>query len=176
MILNFDSFGEDPHREGLVDTPRRVAKMYGELLCGYRVDIDSIFTTFETEGYRDLVLVKDIPFYSLCEHHFLPFFGVAHIGYIPQKRIVGLSKLSRVLDAYARRLQIQERLTAEVAECLDHFLQPLGVMVVIEAEHMCMSMRGVMKSGTTTVTSAVRGSFDTDAVLRGEFLSLIGRK
>ena len=168
--------GEDPLREGLEDTPRRVAKAWLELMSGYHQDPADIFTTFEKDGYEDLVIVKDIPFYSMCEHHLLPFFGHVHIGYIPHERIVGLSKLARLVEIYSHRLQVQERLTRQVAEELFERLEADAVMVVVEAEHLCMAMRGVAKPGTLTITSAVRGHFVDDSVLRGEFLSLIARK
>jgi len=173
LLDQFRQFGEESTREGLRDTPRRVAAAWEEMLWGYKQDPSDIFTTFEADGYQDLVLVKDIPFYSMCEHHLLPFHGRAHIAYIPDKRIVGLSKLARLLEIYARRLQVQERLTYQVADELSKRLEAKGVMVVVEAEHLCMAMRGVQKPGTLTITSAVRGAFDSDSTLRAETLSLM---
>jgi GTP cyclohydrolase IA len=171
--------GEDPDREGLRETPARVARAYRELTSGLRLQPkDVVSTTFDL-GHDELVLVKDIELWSLCEHHMVPFTGVAHIGYIPARegRIVGLSKLSRLLDVFARRLQVQERLTAQVADALDELLEPQGVVVVVEATHLCMSMRGVKKPGATTLTSAVRGILRSDPAARAEAMSLIhGRR
>jgi GTP cyclohydrolase I len=174
--LILEGIGEDPTREGLVRTPHRVAKMYEECCAGLYQDPAEHFETLFDEDHEEMVLVKDIPFYSMCEHHLAPFFGKAHIAYIPAAddgRVCGLSKLARLLDVYARRLQVQERLTRQVADTLVEQLNPQGVMVVIEAEHLCMSMRGVKKAGTRTVTSAVRGVFDHNAATRAEALSLI---
>jgi GTP cyclohydrolase I len=170
--------GEDPSRDGLKDTPKRVAKAYAELLAGYDQDPTEILKTFEAVDYGQMVCVKDVPFFSLCEHHMLPFKGVAHIGYVPKGRILGLSKVPRIVDVFARRLQVQERLTEEIADALNgEPLSPHGVMVVLEAEHLCMAMRGVKVSGSTTVTSAIRGCFrDPAERAREEFLSLIGRR
>jgi GTP cyclohydrolase I len=166
------ALGEDPRRDGLRDTPRRVAKAYAELLTPQPFSP----TTFPNdEGYDELVVARDIPFNSLCEHHMLPFQGVAHVGYLPGERIVGLSKLGRVVELFARRLQVQERLTAQVAAWIDDHLDPKGVGVVIEAEHLCMSLRGVQKPGTVTVTSALRGLVRDDPRTRQEFLALAGR-
>jgi GTP cyclohydrolase I len=154
--------GDDPSREGLQDTPRRVAKAYKEFYKGYDEDaaeiLDRVFE--EVEGYRDMVLVRDIPFYSHCEHHMVPFVGKAHIGYYPAKGVVGLSKLARVVDVYARRLQTQETMTAQIADVIDRVLKPRGVAVLIEAEHMCMSMRGVQKQGSSTMTTHYTGLFN----------------
>lgn len=154
--------GDDPSREGLQDTPRRVAKAYKEFYKGYDEDaaeiLDRVFE--EVEGYRDMVLVHDIPFYSHCEHHMVPFVGKAHIGYYPAKGVVGLSKLARVVDVYARRLQTQETMTAQIADVIDSVLKPRGVAVLIEAEHMCMSMRGVQKQGSSTMTTRYTGLFN----------------
>jgi GTP cyclohydrolase IA len=154
--------GDDPSREGLQDTPRRVAKAYKEFYKGYDEDaaeiLDRVFE--EVEGYRDMVLVRDIPFYSHCEHHMVPFVGKAHIGYYPAKGVVGLSKLARVVDVYARRLQTQETMTAQIADVIDNVLKPRGVAVLIEAEHMCMSMRGVQKQGSSTMTTRYTGLFN----------------
>lgn len=173
--LILEGMGEDPRREGLVDTPQRVARMYAEICAGMDQDGAAHFEVTFDEGHQEMVLVKDIPLYSVCEHHLAPFIGVAHIAYIPNAKgtICGLSKLARVVDVYARRLQLQERLTSQIAESIVENLKPLGVMVVIEAEHLCMSMRGVRKPGTTTVTSAVRGSFASNSKTRAEAISLI---
>lgn len=174
--LILEGIGEDVEREGLRETPRRVAKMYEEICGGLEQDpAEHLKVTFK-EGHQDMVLVRDIPLYSLCEHHLAPFFGVAHIAYIPGEsgEILGLSKLARVVDVYARRPQVQERLTSQIADSIVRFLNPLGVIVVIEAEHLCMSMRGVRKPGTTTVTSAVRGSFAADSRTRAEAMALLG--
>ncbi|MEI8404199.1 MAG: GTP cyclohydrolase I FolE [Actinomycetes bacterium] len=172
-ILN--AIGEDPSRDGLVETPRRVAKMYAELFSGLHEDpTQHLNVTFE-EQHQEMVMVRDIPFTSLCEHHLVPFMGRAHVAYIPgdDGRITGLSKLARVVEGFARRLQVQERMTAQIADSLDAVLAPAGALVVIEAEHFCMSMRGVKKPGTMTVTSAVRGIFRTDPVTRNEALQFI---
>ena len=166
--------GEDPDREGLHRTPLRVAKAMDFLTSGYDMDAskiagDAVFT----EDCKEMVLVRDIEFYSLCEHHMLPFFGRAHVGYLPNGRVVGLSKIARVVDVFARRLQVQERLTNQVADALVQALTPHGVAVVMEAGHTCMMMRGVQKQNSTTVTSAMRGTFETDARTRAEFMSLM---
>lgn len=166
------SLGEDPDRDGLRETPRRVAKAYAELLDPQPFNP----TTFPNdEDYDELVVARGIPFHSLCEHHLLPFHGIVHVGYLPGDRIVGLSKLGRVVDLFARRLQVQERLTSEIAGWLDDHLEPKGVGVVIEAEHLCMSLRGVQKPGTLTATSALRGLVRDDLRTRQEFLALTGR-
>jgi GTP cyclohydrolase IA len=167
--------GEDPDREGLRDTPRRVAKAWlGELLTGYDKDAKDLFTVFESDGYDQMIIVKDLDVRSMCEHHCLPFVGKAHIGYIPTDKIVGLSKLARLVDMFSRRLQVQERLTAQIADAMVEHLQPLGAMVVLEAEHTCMSLRGVQQHGSTTVTSAVRGVFlDDSKNSKAEFLAMI---
>lgn len=161
MLLG--TVGEDVDREGLLDTPKRVAKMYMELFKGYSQDpVTVLGTTFEDEDHQELVLVRDIPFFSHCEHHMVPFHGVVHIAYIPNGTIVGLSKLARLVEVYARRLQVQERLTSQIADTIQEVLKPLGVAVIITGEHMCMSMRGVQKPGTKTTTSAMRGVFRDD--------------
>jgi GTP cyclohydrolase IA len=166
------ALGEDPDRDGLRDTPRRIANAYAELLSPEPFNP----TTFPNdEGYDELVVARGIPFNSLCEHHLLPFHGVAHVGYLPGERIIGLSKLGRVVDLFARRLQVQERLTSEIAAWLDDHLAPKGVGVVIEAEHLCMSLRGAQKPGTLTATSALRGLVRNDPRTRQEFLALAGR-
>ena len=167
--------GEDYTREGLEDTPKRVTKMYEEIFGGYSQDPKSILSaTFEDPSHQEMVVVKDIPFYSHCEHHMVPFFGHAHIAYIPSGRVVGLSKLARLTDCFAKRLQIQERLTSQIADAINEELSPLGVAVVIQAEHLCMAMRGVKKPGSNTVTSALRGVFRDDTNnARAEFMSLL---
>ena len=170
-----EGIGEDPDRDGLKDTPTRVARMYEEVFSGLRSDpAEHLQVTFAAEGHDELVLVKDIPFYSFCEHHLVPFYGVAHIGYIPSGgRVVGLSKLVRTLEAIANRPQLQERITMELANTIMRELSPQGVIVVIEAEHMCMSIRGVKKPGAKTTTSAVRGLFRRDEKSRLEAMELI---
>jgi GTP cyclohydrolase I len=166
--------GEDPDREGLRDTPARVARSYAEVYAGLRMDPEDVLTTTFDLGHDEMVLVKDIAVYSTCEHHLVPFHGVAHIGYVPsaEGRITGLSKLARLVDVFARRPQVQERLTTQVADSLMRILQPRGVIVVVECEHLCMTMRGVRKPGSRTVTSAVRGQL-RDAATRAEAMSLI---
>ncbi len=168
--------GEDPSREGLRDTPDRVRRMYAELTDGYRIDPDALLNgaAFEVD-YDEMVVVRDIEFYSLCEHHLLPFFGKAHVGYLPRGRVIGLSKIPRVVDMYAHRLQVQERLTQQVATFLMERLEPKGVACVIEATHLCTVMRGVRKQEATMVTSAMLGTFRSDPRTRGEFLTFIGR-
>lgn len=169
-----EGVGEDVSREGLIDTPERVARMYAEVFGGLRVDPESVISTvFSDENHDEMVLVKDIAFYSMCEHHLLPFHGRAHVAYLPKGRLTGLSKLARLVEAFARRPQLQERLTTQIADTLMEGLKPHGALVVVEAEHLCMSMRGVKKPGSITVTSAVRGTFcDMDAT-RAEAFSLI---
>jgi GTP cyclohydrolase IA len=169
LLLNL---GEDPEREGLKRTPERVARMYQEILAGYQTDLDSLVNgaIFETE-YQDIVLVRDLEFYSLCEHHMLPFFGRAHVAYIPDGKIIGLSKIPRLVDMFARRLQVQERLTQQVAETLQDILHPKGVAVVVEGAHMCAMMRGVRKSEAKMVTSAMLGTFRSDEALRQDFFA-----
>ncbi|KLO25250.1 GTP cyclohydrolase [Mycolicibacter heraklionensis] len=170
--------GEDPDRPGLMDTPARVARAYHEMFAGLYTDPDAVLETTFDEQHEELVIVKEIPLYSTCEHHLVAFHGVAHVGYIPgyDGRITGLSKLARVVDLYAKRPQVQERLTAQVADALMRKLNPRGVIVVVEAEHLCMAMRGVRKPGAITTTSAVRGQFKTDSTSRAEALELIRRK
>ena len=168
-----EAVGEDLHREGLSDSPRRIAAMYRELFDGlYRDPVEVLSVGFE-EGHDELVILREIPFYSMCEHHFMPFHGQAHIGYMPDGRIVGLSKIARAVEIFARRPQVQERLTSQIADCIEEVLSAQGVGVVIEAEHLCMTARGVRKPGATMVTSAMRGCFRTDANTRQEFLGLI---
>ena len=170
------AIGEDPDREGLVETPQRVARAYRELLAGMRQEAHDVLTTTFDLGHDEMVLVKNIELWSMCEHHMVPFTGVAHVGYIPSEtgRITGLSKLARLVDVYARRLQVQERLTTQVADSLVRILEPRGVIVVIEAEHLCMTSRGVRKPGSRTITSAVRGALHAPAT-RAEAMSLILR-
>jgi GTP cyclohydrolase IA len=170
-----EAIGEDPDRDGLRDTPERVARMYAEVCAGLHEQADAhLQATFDT-GHDEMVMVRDIPLHSLCEHHLLPFIGRAHVAYIPgiDGRITGLSKLARLVDAYARRLQVQEKLTVQIADEIDRSLNPRGVMVVIDAEHLCMTMRGVHKPGSTTVTSAVRGLFRSSVATREEAMRLI---
>jgi GTP cyclohydrolase IA len=170
-----EAIGEDPDRDGLVDTPARVAKMYAEIFSGLNEDPgEHLKVTFEAD-HDEVVMVKDIALYSVCEHHLLPWFGQAHVAYIPnpQGRITGLSKLARLVDGYARRPQVQERLTTQVADTVDRMLEPRGVLVVVEAEHLCMSMRGIRKPGAATVTSAVRGVFRSSSAARAEAMSFI---
>lgn len=165
--------GEDVDREGLRDTPARVVRMYEEIFAGYSADPAEVLGVTFDERHEELVIVKDIVFYSQCEHHMAPFFGKIHIGYIPSGKIAGLSKFARLVEAVARKLQVQERITSEIADVLNRELKPHGVMVVVEAEHLCMCARGVKKPGSKTVTSAVRGYFRNDAPLRAEFMALI---
>jgi GTP cyclohydrolase IA len=170
------AIGEDPKREGLAGTPERVARMYAEIFEGiHRDPADEVDAFFGDEHYQEIVMVRDIPFQTFCEHHMLPFLGKAHVAYIPKGRVTGLSKLARLLEGYARRLQMQERLTSQVADALMDRLDPLGVLVVLEAEHLCMTMRGVKKPGSVTVTSAVRGSMANNPATRAEALALIDR-
>jgi GTP cyclohydrolase IA len=167
------AIGEDPARDGLADTPRRIADMYVEVFSGLAVDpAGYLGTTFEV-AHDEMVILRNVPFYSMCEHHFLPFHGEAHVGYIPDGRVVGISKLARVVEGFARRPQIQEQLTTQIAEAIMESLHPDGVAVVIEAEHLCMTMRGVQKPGSRLVTSAMRGQFKQSSVTRSEFLSLV---
>ena len=166
--------GEDPDREGLQRTPLRVAKALDFLTSGYDADAEDVVRrAMFTEDCKEMVVVRDIEFYSLCEHHMLPFFGRAHVGYLPKGKVVGLSKIARVIDVYARRLQVQERLTNQVAEALMKTLDPHGVAVVMEASHTCMMMRGVQKQSSTTVSSSMRGTFEVDARTRSEFMALL---
>ncbi|KPL59772.1 MULTISPECIES: GTP cyclohydrolase I FolE [Rossellomorea] len=172
--LILEAIGENPNREGLLDTPKRVAKMYAEVFSGLDHDPKEYFETIFSEEHEELVLVKDIPFYSMCEHHLVPFFGKAHVAYIPRDgKVAGLSKLARAVESVAKRPQLQERITSTVADTIMETLLPHGAMVVVEAEHMCMTMRGVKKPGSSTVTTAVRGTFKEDAQARSEVLSFI---
>ena len=168
--------GEDPTREGLLDTPKRVEKALKFLTSGYHADVDTVLNNaLFTVDYNEMVIVKDIDFYSLCEHHLLPFFGRCHIAYIPQGKVIGLSKIPRLVEVFARRLQIQERMTSQIADTILDKIDPLGVGVVIEATHLCMAMRGVEKQNSFAITSAMLGSFQQDARTRMEFLQLIRR-
>lgn len=174
VVEILQAIGEDPGREGLRETPRRIAAMYAELFSGLHRDPGEYLRVgFEEEQHHEMVVLKNIPFYSLCEHHLLPFHGVAHVGYVPNGRVVGISKVARVVETLARRPQVQERLTSQIADLLMDALQAKGSAVVIEAEHLCMTMRGVKKPGSRMVTSAMRGLFRDDARTRAEFLSLI---
>ena len=169
------SFGENPERPGIKETPDRVARMYEEILSGYKEDPKKVLKVLKGENFDEMVLIKDIPFYSLCEHHLLPFHGKVHVGYIPHNnRITGISKLVRVVEILSKRLQVQERLTTQIAEVIEEVLKPKGVIVVIEAEHLCMTMRGVKKPGSKVRTSVVRGIFRENEKTRMEALSLIG--
>ncbi len=172
------AIGEDPKREGLVGTPRRVAEMYAELFMGIGMSAKEELSVVYEAGHREMVILRDIPFYSMCEHHLLPFYGVAHIGYIPDVngRIVGISKLARVLEIITKRPQIQERMTSEIADAIMDGLKPSGVVVVVQAEHLCMIMRGIKKPGSHIVTSALRGTFRTHPETRTEFFSLLQGK
>ncbi len=173
VVQMITAMGEDVKRPGLVDTPRRIADMYLEIFAGMRQDARKELLVGFDEGHKEMVIVKDIPFYSTCEHLFLPFYGIAHVGYIPNGRVVGISKLARVVDIYAKRPQRQEHLMSQVADIIMEVLQPIGVAVVIKAEHFCMTMRGIKKPGANVVTSATRGRFRESAVTRGEFLALV---
>ena len=172
------AIGEDPEREGLVDTPRRVAEMYAELFIGLDMDPKEELVVGYELGHREMIIVRDIPFYSMCEHHLLPFYGTVHIGYIPDVsgRVVGISKLARVVEIVARRPQIQERMTTQIADAIADGIKPDGVGIVIQAEHMCMVMRGIKKPGSSIVTSAVRGTFRSKSETRAEFFSLVQSK
>ena len=167
------AIGEDPDREGLLDTPRRVAEMYDDILNGFALDPAEILSTQFDEAHQEMVVVRDLPFYSLCEHHLLPFFGTAHVAYIPRGRIVGISKIARAVDVFAKRPQVQERLTSQIADAINETVDPEGAAVIMRAEHLCMAMRGVRKPGASVVTSALRGVFETSGATRAEVLSLL---
>lgn len=174
--LILEGVGEDPARPGLAKTPQRVAEMYAEIFSGIETPEGRLLRPMEGETHDEMILIKDIPFYSVCEHHLLPFIGKAHVAYIPAGRIVGLSQLARALEHFAKRPQMQERLTTQLADMIMKKLKPKGAMVIIDAEHLCMSMRGIKKPGARTVTSAVRGIFRTKASTREEMLELIKKK
>ncbi len=168
------NLGEDPSREGLLETPRRVAKALKFLTSGYDVNVDAIINNaLFTVDYSEMVIVKDIDFYSLCEHHLLPFFGKCHVAYLPREKVIGLSKVPRIVDAFSRRLQVQERLTNQIAQVISDTINPLGVGVVMEGTHLCMSMRGVQKQNSLAITSAMLGTFQSDPRTRSEFLTLV---
>ena len=171
--LFLEGIGEDPDRPGLIDTPRRVAQMAQEIYSGHEVNPDDIVNIVPGEDHDELIILKDIPFYSVCEHHILPFHGTAHVAYLPAGKIVGISKIARVVDMYAKRLQIQERLATDIADCLMRTLKPRGVMVILEAEHLCMTMRGIKKAGSITTTSVLRGIFRQLPATRAEAMALI---
>jgi len=173
VIQLLEAIGDDPGREGLLETPRRISEMYEEIFGGLLIDPTEYLKVGFEVAHDEMVILRNIPFYSMCEHHFLPFHGEAHVGYVPDGRVVGVSKLARVVDGFARRPQIQEQLTSQVAEAIMETLHPDGVAVVIEAEHLCMTMRGVKKPGSRMVTSAMRGQFKRSSVTRAEFLSLV---
>ena len=169
------AIGDDPEREGLRGTPQRIADMYTEIFTGIDMDAKAELTVGFEVGHREMVILRDIPFYSMCEHHLLPFYGVVHVGYIPNEegRVVGVSKLARVVEIFAKRLQLQERMTSQIADAIMEALQPDGVAVVVQAEHLCMTMRGIKKPGCNVITSATRGLFRSRAATRAEFLSLV---
>lgn len=167
------SIGDEPSREAIAETPQRVARMYAELFAGLSIDPAEYLRVGFEEGHQEMVILRDVPFYSMCEHHLLPFHGQVHLGYIPAGRVVGLSKLARVVDGYAKRPQLQERLTSQIADCVMENLRPDGVAVVVRAEHLCMTMRGVKKPGSFVITSATRGAFRSKVATRSEFLSLV---
>ncbi len=171
------NIGEDPNRDGLLDTPNRIARMYGELTNGYRTDPIKLINNalFDVE-YDEMVVVKGVDFYSLCEHHLLPFYGKAHIAYVPEGKVVGLSKLPRIVEMFAQRLQVQERMTADIANFIEDMLEPQGVAVVVEGVHMCCAMRGVKNAGANMVTSSVHGIFKTNAITRSEFMNHLNRR
>ena len=173
-----EAIGDDPCREGLQDTPKRISKMYAELFSGMGMDAREELSVGFKEGHHEMVILRDIPFYSMCEHHLLPFYGVAHVGYIPddEGRVVGISKLARVVDVFSKRLQLQERMTTQIADAILEALQPDGVAVILQAEHLCMTMRGIKKPGSNVVTSATRGLFRGRAATRAEFLNLVQGK
>ena len=173
-----EAIGEDSKREGLIDTPQRLSEMYAELFSGINMDAAAVLSTGFAAGHREMVIVRDIPFYSMCEHHLLPFYGAVHIGYIPNSNgcVVGVSKLARVVEIFSRRLQLQERMTKQIADIIMDSLKPDGVGVVIQAEHLCMIMRGIKKPGSNVITSAMRGGFERRPATRAEFMSLVQMK
>ena len=174
VVMLLEAVGEDPEREGLVETPERIAKMYEEILGGMKEDAGEHLSKVLTVDSDEMVIERDIQFYSMCEHHMLPFFGKVHIAYIPKGKVVGLSKLARTVEVFARRLQLQERMTAQIADAIMEQLEPAGVMVVCEAEHLCMTMRGVKKPGTRTVNVVTRGVFSGNETLQNSFYNLLG--
>jgi len=178
VLAIIEAIGDDPRREGLQGTPQRIAEMYAEVFSGLDMDAKAELTVGFEVGHREMVILRDIPFHSMCEHHLLPFYGVAHVGYIPSKegRVVGVSKLARVVEIFAKRPQLQERMTSQIADAILEAVQPDGVAVIIQAEHLCMTMRGIKKPGSNVITSATRGLFRTRAATRAEFLSLVQGK
>ena len=178
VLAIIEAIGDDPRREGLQGTPQRIAEMYAEVFSGLDMEAKAELTVGFEVGHREMVILRDIPFHSMCEHHLLPFFGVAHVGYIPNKegRVVGVSKLARVVEIFAKRPQLQERMTSQIADAILEAVQPDGVAVIIQAEHLCMTMRGIKKPGSNVITSATRGLFRTRAATRAEFLSLVQGK
>ncbi len=178
VLAIIEAIGDDPRREGLQGTPQRIAEMYAEVFSGLDMDAKAELTVGFEVGHREMVILRDIPFHSMCEHHLLPFYGVAHVGYIPNKegRVVGVSKLARVVEIFAKRPQLQERMTSQIADAILEAVQPDGVAVIIQAEHLCMTMRGIKKPGSNVITSATRGIFRTRAATRAEFLSLVQGK
>jgi GTP cyclohydrolase I len=178
VLSIIEAIGDDPRREGLRGTPQRISAMYAEIFSGLDMDARAELTVGFEVGHREMVILKDIPFHSMCEHHLLPFYGVVHVGYIPNKegRVVGVSKLARVVEVFAKRPQLQERMTSQIADAILEALQPDGVAVVVQAEHLCMTMRGIKKPGSNVLTSATRGLFRTRAATRAEFLSLVQGK
>jgi GTP cyclohydrolase I len=178
VLSIIEAIGDDPRREGLQGTPQRIAEMYAEIFSGLDMDARAELTVGFEVGHREMVILKDIPFHSMCEHHLLPFYGVVHVGYIPNKegRVVGVSKLARVVEIFAKRPQLQERMTSQIADAILEAVQPDGVAVIIQAEHLCMTMRGIKKPGSNVITSATRGLFRTRAATRAEFLSLVQSK
>lgn len=178
VLAIIEAIGDDPRREGLQGTPQRIAEMYAEVFSGLDMDAKAELTVGFEVGHREMVILRDIPFHSMCEHHLLPFYGVAHVGYIPNKegRVVGVSKLARVVEIFAKRPQLQERMTSQIADAIVEAVQPDGVAVIIQAEHLCMTMRGIKKPGSNVITSATRGLFRTRAATRAEFLSLVQGK
>lgn len=171
MIL--EGVGENPERDGIRDTPQRVARMFEEILGGMHINPNLMIKALPSDSHDEIVLVRNIPFHSMCEHHLLPFIGVAHVAYLPAKKLMGISKLARIVEVYSRRLQVQERLSTEIADCIMRTMKPRGSLVVLEAEHLCMTMRGVKKPGAMTVTSVVRGIFRENQATRAEAMSLI---
>jgi len=169
----FKAIGDNPEREGLIDTPARILKMYSEIFKGYTQKPEDVITVFDADGYNQIICLKNIELYSMCEHHMLPFFGKAHVAYIPNKKIVGISKLARIVDIFSKRLQIQERIGEQVTSTLMEYLNPLGAGCVIEATHMCMRMRGVEKQNSIMVTSSLKGVFLTDILVKEEFFKII---